>query len=173
MPNLSNTDASKLVTMLLKYIGSLDVNSKIVYMKLSTKIDGITEIFYFAIMKLTIPWIMLPSLVVTTINYIIYGLGKESFYLPYPVWVSIKIQSKCSKTQKYFFFQFAIQLDVEVGLFNCLIYWSYRCVHNIIVWCSGDMLLCWILLAIENDRWGYYKWFNATKCAPIVSWKSH
>lgn len=55
------------------------------YDKALVKIEKIAGLIYVAIAKLTIPGIVVPALLITTINYFVYDLGDESFFLPFRV----------------------------------------------------------------------------------------
>lgn len=44
-----------------------------------------SQILYFAAIKLTVPGIMVPSCLITLSNYLLFDLEDESFFLPFPV----------------------------------------------------------------------------------------
>lgn len=52
------------------------------YAELNRNIELITELMYFAVVKLTPIGVMVPALIITVVNYCVYGLGNESFFLP-------------------------------------------------------------------------------------------
>lgn len=52
------------------------------YAELSEKIELITKFMYFAVVKLTPIGVMVPALIITIVNYSVYDLGNESFFLP-------------------------------------------------------------------------------------------
>lgn len=54
------------------------------------EIDKIAKLIYFALVYLTTPGICIPSLLISTINYFIYDLGDESFFLPFRVMYDLK-----------------------------------------------------------------------------------
>lgn len=58
--------------------------SKLKYTDVNQKIERVTEILYFIIVKLNIPGCVIPPLIATMVNYYIYKLGDESFYLGAP-----------------------------------------------------------------------------------------
>lgn len=69
---------------ILKIIGSLNTESNTVpkYIEL---IERMSELVHFALVKLSAPGCSLPALLTTAINYSIYDLGDESYYLAIPV----------------------------------------------------------------------------------------
>lgn len=56
-----------------------------VYHKLNAKIEKVSEIYYFIVMKLAVPGALLSALILTTASYFSFHLGNESYYLPYPL----------------------------------------------------------------------------------------
>lgn len=54
------------------------------YKKLIKTIEYICELFFLALMKISIPAIMTSALIVTLINFIIFDLGDDAYYLPFP-----------------------------------------------------------------------------------------
>lgn len=54
------------------------------YTQLIKIIEYICELFYLALLKISIPTIMLCALIVTLINFFILDLGDDAYYLPFP-----------------------------------------------------------------------------------------
>lgn len=68
--------------------GSLNAESSNVtlkYVELIEQIERMTEVFYFALAKVSVSGCFLPAFLITVINYFIYDLGEKSFYLTVPV----------------------------------------------------------------------------------------
>lgn len=65
--------------------GMNDRISKAMYSNVNEKIERVSEIVYFVLVKLNIFAVILPPLITTMVNYYISGLGDESFYLATPV----------------------------------------------------------------------------------------
>ena len=55
------------------------------YIEIDKKIERMSELIYFVLIKICLLGAMLPALLMTTVNYFVYNLGEESFYLPAPV----------------------------------------------------------------------------------------
>lgn len=67
------------------------------YSELNKKIELLSEIYYFFVVKLTMPGVVLPSFLLTIINYFVYNLDADSYFLPIPiVYVSISIYSNAA-----------------------------------------------------------------------------
>lgn len=60
--------------------------SKIIYTKLSAKIEKWTGFFNILIVYLTVPAIVMPQFITSYYFYFASDLGKESFSLAYPIW---------------------------------------------------------------------------------------
>lgn len=65
------------------------------YAELNEKIEFMTGLMYFAVVKLTPVGVMLPALVITIFNYYVNGLGNESFFLPIMVMYVSKLLFIC------------------------------------------------------------------------------
>lgn len=57
----------------------------VMYKEMIEQIEYGTELARFALVNLTGPATILPALLVTLVNYFIYGFGDDSFFLPCPV----------------------------------------------------------------------------------------
>lgn len=69
-----------------KKIGSSNFNAKMMYIELNEKIEQMSKWIHFGMMKLTYPLIVVPSAIVTAINYFIYDLNNDdAFYLSSPL----------------------------------------------------------------------------------------
>lgn len=55
------------------------------YIELIAKIEQLTELFYLALPRVTVPVSFSPAFLVAVINYFVYDLGENSFYLLAPV----------------------------------------------------------------------------------------
>lgn len=61
------------------------------YREMIEKIESGTELARFALVNMTGPGTILPAVLVTLVNYYIYGFGDDSFFLPCPVMYDILI----------------------------------------------------------------------------------
>lgn len=60
------------------------------YCDLNSKIEFFSKIFYTALVKITMPGIILPAFLLTINDYYFHDLGDDSYGLPYPiVYVSV------------------------------------------------------------------------------------
>lgn len=79
----------KLLVSLTRFLFLLiepeNADLKIKYTELDEKLTKISHIIQFVMVKLTIPSVMLPSIIPTFINYFYLELGKESYALTYPL----------------------------------------------------------------------------------------
>lgn len=66
-------------------IGMQNSQSKQMYNEMSEKIEKVSEILYFVLVKMTVPGVLLPSCLITIYNYFILDLKDESFFLPFPI----------------------------------------------------------------------------------------
>lgn len=55
------------------------------YCNLNNKIERFSEVFHFVLVKCTTAGIVLPAILVTMINYFIYDLGDDAYFLPFPI----------------------------------------------------------------------------------------
>lgn len=65
--------------------GLIGRHAKITYNDLNEKIERVSKIIHFLTAKLSWAGVVLPSLPITAVNYFIYDLEEESYYLPFPV----------------------------------------------------------------------------------------
>lgn len=54
------------------------------YNELNEKIERICRLIYITLTECTIPGLMVPCFLITAVNYFVYDLGDESFYVPCP-----------------------------------------------------------------------------------------
>lgn len=66
-------------------IGMQNAQSNRIYNEMSERIEKVSEIFYFVLVKMTVPGVLLPSCLITIYNYFILDLKDESFFLPFPI----------------------------------------------------------------------------------------
>lgn len=55
------------------------------YIATIEQIERMSERFYFVLDKLTAPGALLPALFLTVINYFIYDLGDDAYFLAIPI----------------------------------------------------------------------------------------
>lgn len=65
--------------------GSVDSNSKAMYIEMIEKIERLSQLIHIGVIKLSIPGVIVPALLITFINFFVYDFGNESFFLPFPV----------------------------------------------------------------------------------------
>lgn len=56
--------------------------SRAMYSKLNEKIERMSNLVYLLIIKLTVPGVIIPGLLITIVNYFVYDLGDDSYFLP-------------------------------------------------------------------------------------------
>lgn len=61
----------------------LALNFQSEYNKINEKIEQMTQLAYLTTIKITVPGTMLPMVVASVLNYLYYGMGEDSFLLPY------------------------------------------------------------------------------------------
>lgn len=54
------------------------------YRKSNDIVELFSEMYYFLLVKISVPGIVLPPLVLTIVNYYVYDMGNESYFLPFP-----------------------------------------------------------------------------------------
>lgn len=55
------------------------------YNELNEKIEQACHLIHLALVWVSTSGVVVPPLIVTVVNYAVYGLEDESFYLPFPV----------------------------------------------------------------------------------------
>lgn len=92
------------------------------YKKLNEKIEKFCKRTYIALIQLTTAGSVLPSVLLSTVNYLIYDLKEESFQLPtnnmYANQMKITNYSKEKSIFLLTLLQVSIQLEDTVWLFN-------------------------------------------------------
>lgn len=66
-------------------VGSQNPIQKIEYSRLNLRIERISGIFHFLMIRLTTAGVVLPSLIIAVVNYFIFDLAEDLFYLPCPL----------------------------------------------------------------------------------------
>ena len=75
-------------------VGASDTALKIKFSELNEKIERISKLIHFILVKLTLAGVELPAFFITLINYFIYDLKDDSYYFSFPImYVSNPIQS--------------------------------------------------------------------------------
>lgn len=67
------------------------------YRKLNEKIEWASECYYFLLVKFSTLGCMIPASCLTILNYAIFNMGDDSYFLPLPIaYVNDKLlQQKC------------------------------------------------------------------------------
>lgn len=60
--------------------------SKAIYEQANEKANKIMEMYYFAIIKVTPPSVILPSLILTIYHYFTMDDASDIYRLPFPIW---------------------------------------------------------------------------------------
>lgn len=68
--------------------------AKTKFSKLNDRIELLSELYYFFLVKLSIPAVLLPSFLITIINCSIRDLGDESYVLPFPIVYVIRFHKR-------------------------------------------------------------------------------
>lgn len=58
--------------------------AKITYNEVNQKIEWVSKLFHFILLRVSAPSNMVPALLLTLVNYFVLDLAEESFYLPFP-----------------------------------------------------------------------------------------
>lgn len=111
-------------------------------MSMNAKIERMSKLLYMAYVELTLMSVVPPALLLTLVNYYIFDLDKESFYLPFrTVYVSHNQQLKQSVMKNHFkcsvrppHFQVTIRLAYLAWILDRIIYSIYA---NIL-WCISN-----------------------------------
>lgn len=64
---------------------SQNASQKLKFLETSEKIEQTSKLLDFALVKLTSAGAVLPTQVIVAVNYFIYDLGDESYYLSFPM----------------------------------------------------------------------------------------
>lgn len=68
-------------------------NSKRMYNALNARIERMSRVIYFILVKVSMIGIVLPALLITAINFWFLDLGDESFFVPSQVMYVLKMSS--------------------------------------------------------------------------------
>lgn len=60
--------------------------SKQIFADANEKIENFTKFIFFVSIKMTFPGVMLPTFVISYLNYFTTDLGGEAFTLAFPIW---------------------------------------------------------------------------------------
>lgn len=124
----------KLLVSLTRFLFLLiepeNADLKIKYTELDEKLTKISHIIQFVMVKLTIPSVMLPSIIPTFINYFYLELGKESYALTYPLMYEHSIWFATLFLVRLNFFLFAGSHSIGKHRWAM---WSHR-VHSLGQW---------------------------------------
>lgn len=71
------------------------------YAKLIKIIEYSCELFFLALMKISISTIMGCALVVTLVNYFVFDLGDDAYYLPFPTMYAKRVNDKMLQNSKW------------------------------------------------------------------------
>lgn len=111
-----------------------------IFLQLQDKIERLFALINLTLVKVTVPFVVLPGLFVTIINYFIVGLGDESFFLSAQVtYVLLDV---------FKFVNFSNQIRITIGN-NKLFFLVYHLIGIIgfdtsssLLWNTLDMLQC-------------------------------
>lgn len=67
------------------HFNPLGKHAWITYNDVNEKIERCSKIIYFISAKLSSAGVVLPTALITAVNYSIYDLKEESYFLPFPV----------------------------------------------------------------------------------------
>lgn len=68
------------------------------YIKLNERIERIFKLLHFLFVEMSIVGVVLPAALITIVNYFVYNLGDESWFLPCPamyVYVTLTVKLIC------------------------------------------------------------------------------
>lgn len=66
--------------------GSNDFATKFQYNELVEKIERVSKVIDFVMMKLLCPGFVIPAVMVTLVNFFFYDLKGESYFIPFSIW---------------------------------------------------------------------------------------
>lgn len=61
------------------------VHSRTMYMELTEKIERMSKLVYSIFVEASLVGLVIPPLLITLVNYFVYDLSEESYFLPTPV----------------------------------------------------------------------------------------
>lgn len=76
----------KNVDINLFFLGSTDSKSSSFYKETDEKIEFWSNILFKALVKLTVPVILMPNFIISFFNYFTTDLNDMAFSLPFPIW---------------------------------------------------------------------------------------
>lgn len=75
---------SNFTSLQFAFVGWHNLESRRMYIELNDKIERIFKLLHFLFVEMSIIGVVLPAAVITIINFYVYNLGDESFFLPCP-----------------------------------------------------------------------------------------
>lgn len=138
---------------------SMPIESVAGYDKTIENIESISRAIRFALVEMTAVGCYLPSVLVTLVNYFVFNLGDESYFLSAPImWVpNSRFPFKChissKKSQQFLsvlLFQVAIQLEDTDWILFRNDSWTDRVIVYFVVLCATILLYCQFCL--DNYR---------------------
>lgn len=67
----------------------IGIHSRIMYNEMNEKIERISKLVYSIFVEASIAGLVVPPLLITLVNYFIYDLKEDSYFLPTPVLYAI------------------------------------------------------------------------------------
>lgn len=74
-----------LTSIYLKIGVNDDLVASVKFTKMNETIEHATKLYEFFLVKISVPGVSLPPLLMTIINCFVYHLGDESYNLPFPI----------------------------------------------------------------------------------------
>lgn len=66
--------------------GSHNAAAKSHYDELNGKIEQLSNLIHVVLMEFILPATVVPALLLTIVNFFIYDLKDESYFMPIPIW---------------------------------------------------------------------------------------
>lgn len=113
------------------FTGATNPFTKAEYIRLNLKIERFSKIVHFVLVKLTTAGILLPISIVTIVNYSIFDLGENSFYMPCSIMqVRNLITSDCNQVMANLFHRLPFNWKTPFG-YSVLILFAFLAVLSI------------------------------------------
>lgn len=135
------------------------VYSRVMYTELNEKLERMSKFVYTVFVEASLAGLIIPPLLITLVNYFIYDLSEESYFLPTPVMYvrEISFQTWFDWEKKLHMNEFilpkdAIQLAHAIWIFRDLSYWIWSQCCYIFMRRFNHMLSDWIMLAFHSLR---------------------
>lgn len=145
------------------------------------ELELFSEIYYIGVVKLSMSGVVLPAFVLSSINYFVYGMGDDSFFLSYPIMyvmstidglLTIKLHLKSSKESmlsslnnfEITWPQIAIQLENALRIFERGIFRINSIIHRWIICRSTNLFFHRVVLFNSIlCRW-YHRGYSSFEC---------